>query len=225
MESAAISARLMDLLGLRQSPVSLAFAPEPPAGVTEDNKAVPSACSFWREVERGLFYAPPEQHFNCPVGAMVMGFELPEGVMQNLGGLVESMCSKGYLTSDEPARIPLFSADQPGLSTALSPNSKRFRISSCYSSPRGRHSGTPRQHCRSVARACEPSLRFPTTACWESYQATMQNNSWPHSRGRPMLIRRCAPIARTKPASCTDRAAQGQSASFAARRSSRCLLH
>jgi len=67
---------------------------------------VPSSCSFWRRAEQGVFYAPAEAHFKCPVGAMVMGFELPQPVVDELGQLVNNMCDCGYMASDEAAHIP-----------------------------------------------------------------------------------------------------------------------
>src|SRR5262249_38064824 len=67
---------------------------------------VPSSCSLWRRAEQGVFYAPAQAHFRCPVGAMVMGFELPQPVADELGQLVSSMCDCGYIASDEPAHIP-----------------------------------------------------------------------------------------------------------------------
>ena len=67
---------------------------------------MPSACTFWRQAERGTFFAAAGQHFNCPVGSMVMGFELPAEVGERLGGLVQSMCDLSYLSMDEAAKIP-----------------------------------------------------------------------------------------------------------------------
>ena len=55
---------------------------------SNDSDRVPSSCSFWRRAEQGVFYAPAEAHFNCPVGAMVMGFDLPQPVANELQQLV-----------------------------------------------------------------------------------------------------------------------------------------
>lgn len=115
MEQLQLSARMTSLLGLENPPVALAFTDEPPAGLAAAAKPVPSACSFWREAERGVFFASAEQHFNCPVGAMVMGFGLPAEISEQLGGLVESMCGQQYLSPDEPAKIPAMPADSAGI--------------------------------------------------------------------------------------------------------------
>lgn len=115
MDLLLLSTRMTDLLGLETLPVALGFTEEPPAEVAVASKAVPSACSFWREAERGVFFASAQQHFNCPVGAMVMGFGLPAEVGEQLGGLVESMCGQQYLSPDEPAKIPAMPRHSAGI--------------------------------------------------------------------------------------------------------------
>jgi uncharacterized protein (DUF169 family) len=115
LEPTRVSARLTDLLHLERPPVALVFTDEPPQAVAQPAGPVPSACSFWREAERGVFYAPAENHFNCPVGAMVMGFELPAEISEQLGGLVESMCQQGYLALEEPAKIPTMDSRHRGI--------------------------------------------------------------------------------------------------------------
>lgn len=102
-------------LSLDSPPIAITFVEAVPAGVSTFDQAVPSACTFWRRAEMGVFYASAEQHFNCPVGAMVMGFELPESVQQNLMGAVQMMCSCGYLSPDEPAKIPTVKKQKSGI--------------------------------------------------------------------------------------------------------------
>ena len=74
MDHAAAAQRLSTLLSLQNPPIALAFVDQPPEGVAQASKPVPSACTFWRQAEQGTFYAAAAQHFNCPVGSMVMGF-------------------------------------------------------------------------------------------------------------------------------------------------------
>jgi len=93
-------------MGLDMRPIALALADAPPAGVRTFEGTVPSACTFWRRAESAVFYATAAQHFRCPIGAMVMGFELPEDVRAELIGLVGVMVEGGYLGADEPPRIP-----------------------------------------------------------------------------------------------------------------------
>lgn len=106
MDQATTAQKLIELLTLAHPPVALAFVDQPPHGIPESTRPVPSACTFWRQAEQGTFYAPAAAHYNCPVGSMVMGFELPASVNEQLGGLVQSMCDAQYLSMDEAAKIP-----------------------------------------------------------------------------------------------------------------------
>lgn len=102
----ALAERLTNALDLDFPPIGLTFTDIAPDDIPRAAHAVPSACSFWRRAEQGVFYAPAEDHFNCPVGAMVMGFVLPEQVQQQLGDAVGSMCECAYLDQAEAAKIP-----------------------------------------------------------------------------------------------------------------------
>ncbi len=107
--------RIATLLELELPPVALAFVDEPPAGVESTDAVVPSACAFWRKAERGVFYAPAGAHFNCPIGAMVMGFDLSEPAQANLAAAVEMMCEVAYIGADEPANIPTVKKGKTGI--------------------------------------------------------------------------------------------------------------
>jgi uncharacterized protein (DUF169 family) len=106
MDNRARARTLVDELRLDQQPVAMSFVESVPAGVPTTDVATPSACTFWRLAERSLFYAPADRHYECPVGAMTMGFELPAEVQQQLMDAVTMMCEAGYLSPDEPAKIP-----------------------------------------------------------------------------------------------------------------------
>jgi uncharacterized protein (DUF169 family) len=106
MTAASAAVPLQDALGLEIPPVALTFVDEKPADLPVPAVEHPSSCSFWRAAETGTFYASASQHFNCPIGSMVMGFELPEEVQSRLGELVGGMCEQRYLSADEPAQIP-----------------------------------------------------------------------------------------------------------------------
>jgi uncharacterized protein (DUF169 family) len=101
-----IGQHLATSLGLDSPPIGLALADAPPVGVPAFPGSVPSACTFWRRAERAVFYATSEQHYRCPIGAMVMGFELPAAVKDELMSLVGVMVAGNYIGADEPARIP-----------------------------------------------------------------------------------------------------------------------
>src|SRR5215469_1968024 len=115
MTNKEIAAAINSALDLDPPPVALAFVEQPPAGVDTIQSEVPSSCSFWRRAENRVFYAPAEAHFNCPVGAMVVGFELPRPVANDLQQLVASMCDCGYITRDESAHIPAVQSRPKGI--------------------------------------------------------------------------------------------------------------
>lgn len=108
MSYEAAATKLSESLGLQSPPIALAFADEETGkAIAEQESPLPSACSFWRKAERGVFYASAEAHFNCPVGAMVMGFDLPKAISDQLMELVGTMGKCGYIGSDEPGHIPV----------------------------------------------------------------------------------------------------------------------
>jgi len=106
MDQKTIAGRIATGLGMDVPVIGLTFVDSPPAGVPQYAQQVPAACGFWRPAETSVFYASAEQHFNCPIGAMTMGFEMPDEVQQQLMGAVEMMCEAGYISPDEPAKIP-----------------------------------------------------------------------------------------------------------------------
>jgi uncharacterized protein (DUF169 family) len=115
MTNTEVGATIIGALDLDPPPIALAFVDQPPIGIDTIQADLPSSCSFWRRAEQQLFYAPAEAHFNCPVGAMVMGFELPQSVANELQQLVTSMCDCGYISSGEPARIPAVQSKPKGI--------------------------------------------------------------------------------------------------------------
>ncbi len=93
----------------------MALVDDQPQGVESFEGDVPSFCTFWRMAEKKAFYAPADKHFNCPIGAMVLGFEMPKEVQEELGGLVKKMCECSYLSEDEPANIPTITEKKAGV--------------------------------------------------------------------------------------------------------------
>ena len=115
MQVREMATKLTATLGLDTKPIALALADAPPAGVRTFEGSVPSACTFWRRAESAVFYATAAQHFRCPVGAMVMGFEMPDGVKSELMGLVGVMVDGGYLEAGEASRIPTLPRKSAGV--------------------------------------------------------------------------------------------------------------
>jgi uncharacterized protein (DUF169 family) len=110
------AAVIVEALNLESPPIAIAFADaEQAQAVSEHVSAAPSACSFWRTAENGVFFAPAEAHFNCPVGAMVMGFDLPPSVSDELMELVGAMGKCGYIGAEEPSHIPTNKGNAQGI--------------------------------------------------------------------------------------------------------------
>jgi uncharacterized protein (DUF169 family) len=110
-----IAAGISSRLRLASPPVALSFVEAAPTGMAVFDQEVPSACVFWRRAETEVFYAPAEKHFNCPIGAMTMGFDMPKEVKRNLMGVVEMMCGAGYISPEEASRIPTVEKKKSGI--------------------------------------------------------------------------------------------------------------
>jgi hypothetical protein len=106
MTSQELAMTIIAALDLDPAPIAIAFADQPPAGVDVIQNEVPSSARSGAEPSRGCSTPRPKRTSDAPVGAMVMGFELPQPVADELGQLVSSMCDCGYIASDEPAHIP-----------------------------------------------------------------------------------------------------------------------
>jgi uncharacterized protein (DUF169 family) len=110
-----IAQTLHEELSLEAPPIALAFVEQEPRGMATFDGEVPSACTFWRRAESGTFYVAADKHFNCVVGAMVMGFDLPQSVQSELQGTVAMMLGCGYLAPDEPAALPSVTRKKVGI--------------------------------------------------------------------------------------------------------------
>jgi uncharacterized protein (DUF169 family) len=106
MENQQLASLLSKHLKLDRPPVALAFVEQPPAGLAGSSGAAPSACTFWRRAESELFYAPAAEHYECPIGAMTMGFELPAEEAPKAQQLVGTMVELGYFAEEEVAHLP-----------------------------------------------------------------------------------------------------------------------
>ncbi|MDQ2904048.1 MAG: DUF169 domain-containing protein [Chloroflexota bacterium] len=98
--------RCVSLLQLQHVPVGLAFVEQAPESVTRTTRHVPSACTFWRLAEQDVFYALGEDHQECPIGMMTMGFQMPEREQQRAQALVETMANVQYFSPAEVSALP-----------------------------------------------------------------------------------------------------------------------
>ncbi len=115
MDNAKTNQEITSAFGLDIGPVAMALVDDQPQGVESIEGEFPSFCTFWRIAEEKTFYAPAAKHFNCPIGAMVLGFEMPKEVQEQLSGLVKKMCECSYLSEDEPAHIPTIKEKKAGV--------------------------------------------------------------------------------------------------------------
>lgn len=94
-------------LGIVHAPVAIAFLQDAPAGIRHNNEAAPSACTFWKEAENGLFYTTAEDHYNCPIGAITQGFQIPQPVADQAMSLIGMMGKISYLEAAEADKVPV----------------------------------------------------------------------------------------------------------------------
>jgi uncharacterized protein (DUF169 family) len=99
--------RFFELLQLQQPPIGLAFIDGIPEGIPHSEVGVPSACTFWRLGEQGVFYATADDHKQCPIGMMTMGFMMPESDQQRAQALVEMMANVQYFSPAEVSALPV----------------------------------------------------------------------------------------------------------------------
>jgi uncharacterized protein (DUF169 family) len=102
-----LTQRFNELLELKQPPVGLAFVDDVPVEISHTNARVPSACTFWRLAEQEVFYATAEDHQECPIGMMTMGFTMPEASQQRAQALVQTMADVQYFSPAEVAALPV----------------------------------------------------------------------------------------------------------------------
>ncbi|MBE3558592.1 MAG: DUF169 domain-containing protein [Ktedonobacteraceae bacterium] len=102
-----LTRRFIDLLKLQHVPVGLAFVEQVPADIQQVARRVPSACTFWRLAEQGIFYASAEDHQQCPIGMMTMGFTMPAEAQQRAQDLVQTMANVQYFSPAEVSALPV----------------------------------------------------------------------------------------------------------------------
>lgn len=115
MDTNQLATRLTSALSLDTPPVAVTFVEQPPADIPTTQAVVPSSCAFWRKAEEGTFYAPAAAHFNCPIGTMVMGFDMPQDVSDELGELMTKMCDCAYIDPAEASSIPTVPGQHSGI--------------------------------------------------------------------------------------------------------------
>jgi uncharacterized protein (DUF169 family) len=94
-------------LGLVHTPVAIAFLEDAPSGIRHFDEAAPSACTFWKAAESGMFYTTAADHYNCPIGAITQGFQIPQPVADQAMSLIGMMGKLSYLEAAEANNVPM----------------------------------------------------------------------------------------------------------------------
>jgi uncharacterized protein (DUF169 family) len=115
MDHRQAASRLSELLGLDRVPIGVAFVDGPVDGIESLDQRAPSACALWRLAADRCFYAPAEAHFNCPIGAATMGFDLPHDIAEQLGETVQLMTGAAYVGRGEVANLPRMQRPAAGI--------------------------------------------------------------------------------------------------------------
>jgi uncharacterized protein (DUF169 family) len=115
MDNATIATSLEKQLTLQIRPIALSVVKEQPADVQSFDGVVPSACALWRRAEQQVFFATPADHYNCALGAMVMGFSLPDEQASRLQADVEMMLGMSYVRPEEVECIPKLDGERAGI--------------------------------------------------------------------------------------------------------------
>lgn len=92
---------------LGRRPVAVTYLDAEPAGIMKLEGSEPSGCSFWRLAAEGsTFYAVPENHVNCAVGAYTHNIPLSPEREKETAQTLKMMFELGYVRPEEVPEIP-----------------------------------------------------------------------------------------------------------------------
>jgi len=154
-----------ELLGLTSEPIAISFQSSTPKGVPRVTAPAISGCEYWKLAAKGYrFHTTPEDHGNCPIGAVTHGVTLSAEQRQQLEEMLSLMTSLSYLKPEEVNHIP--SLDKPFKFAVYLPISEAEETSDVILIR-----GTPRQIMLLIeaANACngfasDPVMGRPTCA-------------------------------------------------------------
>ncbi|MCY0870186.1 MAG: DUF169 domain-containing protein [Firmicutes bacterium] len=108
-----IPQKIEALLDLEQPRVAIAFLDEVPEQLPTFGGTSPSACHFWVKAQTSSFYASREQHANCPIGMLTMGYALSDSESSEADIVMKTMCDLQYFGSEEAISLPRRSHASP----------------------------------------------------------------------------------------------------------------
>jgi uncharacterized protein (DUF169 family) len=92
-----LSEKLIKLLELDFSPISIHILKKEPKDLERTNKTN-AVCGFWGISEKNSFYALASDHFDCSIGAEVVGFILDEGRKRSRDKIYSMMVEFGIMS-------------------------------------------------------------------------------------------------------------------------------
>lgn len=98
------SDKLKGLLELDDDPIAIFLSPSRPSCVKRVNEPMP-ACSMWGKAKKEVLYAVGKDHYPCPVGVEVLGFELTPGRKAAKEKVYARLKEFGIRTQEAIARI------------------------------------------------------------------------------------------------------------------------
>lgn len=96
------SDKLKTLLKLEEIPIAVSFLPKPPEGVPRLKRPL-YACSIWGKAKTEALYATAEDHYPCPIGALILGFKLHREQVELLTETLAAFEELGFKFSVPPA--------------------------------------------------------------------------------------------------------------------------
>ena len=169
-----IASLLKETLGLQRIPIGLSFTHEAPKDIPRLDELVPSACAMWTLAETKLFFAPASSHYHCPLGAMVMGFDLPDEQTALLQDELGMMCGVNYVREEELPQVPKIAEPSVGIIYGpLSQFSSHPDLVLLWLSPK--QSMMMRESCGSINWSNTPQGLFGRPGCASlAYAATQK---------------------------------------------------
>jgi uncharacterized protein (DUF169 family) len=100
--------RVIQILGLRRTPIKVGFFDAPPVGVERwRGPPAPAGCVFWAKAMEGkTFFTVPADHYNCAIGSYTHKIGLPAERAGELGSTLDFMVETRYLDRAEVPGIP-----------------------------------------------------------------------------------------------------------------------
>jgi len=103
-----ITDRIVEILGLRRTPIKVGFFDQPPPGIERwTGGAAPAGCFFWSKAMEGkAFFTVPADHYNCAIGSYTHKIGLPADRAGELDSTLGFMIETRYLDRAEIPGIP-----------------------------------------------------------------------------------------------------------------------